>query len=188
MEGELYIAIGPMFAGKSSWLISMIQRQLYAERTSVIIKLDDDTRYVGEEPLVSTHNHMVHDAIRSPKDIMSVFDKVKSYDVIGIDEGQFFTKSIVPFVKELVDKHKKIVYIASLDGTWKAEKFGHALDLIPMCNDVIKLKAVCMQKGCRNNAIFTRKLCGSDSVEEVGGADKYEAVCRGCFHSFKRAK
>lgn len=45
----------------------------------------------------------------------------------------------------------------------------------------MKLKAVCMV--CYSEAAFTKRLGSETAVEVIGGADKYMAVCRSCFHS-----
>ena len=61
------------------------------------------------------------------------------------------------------------------------------LDLIPHANEVTKLTAYC--DICRDNykklnrAPFTARMTSDKSVELVGGADLYKAMCRSC-HDF----
>lgn len=182
--GYLEIILGPMYASKSSILISKIRRERCAEYSVIMVKYSKDNRYVGNDPYLCTHDKMKYEAIRSSKTLDGIYDKVKKFDVIGIDEGQFFD-DIVPFVNKLIWNDGKRVYIASLDSTSEGKKFGHVLDLIPICDTVHKLKAVCMTPGCRSDAILTHKKIPSKLEIEIGGKDKYVSLCRKCFEEAK---
>ena len=56
----------------------------------------------------------------------------------------------------------KTVIVAALDGTFQREPFGAILNLVPLAESVIKLKAVCML--CYNDAAFTKRLGGETEV------------------------
>ena len=71
--------------------------------------------------------------------------------------------------------------MCGLDGDSNQAKFGHITDLIPLCDKVKKLKSVCNL--CGNKAIFTKqKLSNADTSNQIdiGGSEKYIAVCRRC--------
>ena len=53
------------------------------------------------------------------------------------------------------------------------------LELVPKAEAVCKLTAVCRQ--CGADAAFTHRLTEEKQVELVAGADKYAALCRGCW-------
>ena len=77
----------------------------------------------------------------------------------------------------LVEKYNKYVYISGLDGDFKRKKFGNILDLIPISDEVIKLKSICK---CGNAASFSRRI--SNEKEQISiGNDNYEPVCRNCY-------
>ena len=57
----------------------------------------------------------------------------------------------------------KVVVIAALDGTWQRRPFNSILQLIPLAEDVCKLKAVCST--CRQDAAFTKRLTKETEVE-----------------------
>ena len=60
------------------------------------------------------------------------------------------------------------------------QKFGKLLDLIPNCDDVVKLKALC--RNCREqDAIFTYRL-SKEKEQTVVGVDNYVSLCRGCYN------
>ena len=103
------------------------------------------------------------------------------FDVIGIDEGQFFP-DVVPWCEAMANKGK-IVLVAALDGTFQRKPFCDVLCLVPLAEEVIKLSAVCM--GCFQDASFSKRIVldEGETVEVIGGTDKYMAVCRGCYFS-----
>jgi len=178
---EIHIAIGPMFGGKSTWLIQKLTCEKMGGSSVIAIKFDADTRYVEKDPVISTHDKLLHDAVRSPATLFAVHDKVKEFDVIGIDEGQFFG-DLVSFVTTLVTEDKKKVYVASLDANSEGKKFGHVLDLIPIADTVKKHRAVCMKEGCRKKAIFSHRKIATKEEVVIGGNDKYSSLCRECYH------
>ena len=57
----------------------------------------------------------------------------------------------------------KVIVIAALDGTWQRQPFNSILQLIPLAEDVCKLKAVCST--CRQDAAFTKRLTKETEVE-----------------------
>ena len=115
------------------------------------------------------------------KTLTANFDEISASDIILINEGQFF-EDLYDAAIYLVEKLKKRVYIAGLDGDFKQEKFGRLLDLIPKCDEVIKLHAICAK--CRDGtpAIFSMRIT-TESDQVVIGTDNYMAVCRGCYTS-----
>ena len=80
----------------------------------------------------------------------------------------------------MVDHYKKHVFECGLDGDFKRNKFGQILDLIPLCDNVIKLKAVCQNcKKC--DAIYTHRKTNDTAQTIVAEKDMYSALCRNCY-------
>jgi thymidine kinase len=105
----------------------------------------------------------------------------KEYDIIMIDEGQFFN-NIIEFTKMALKDNKKI-YIASLKADFKGEKFGEVIDLIPIADNLIILHAncaVCAKNKIKTNAIYSKKIDETDKekIIDIGGDNKYMPVCR----------
>ena len=101
------------------------------------------------------------------------------YDVVGIDEGQFF-EDIVDFSQDLANSGT-IVIVAALDSTFQRKPFGNIINLVPLAEKVYKLTAVCVY--CTQPAAFTQRTIESQEVELIGGAESYKPVCRQCFHN-----
>jgi thymidine kinase len=88
-----------------------------------------------------------------------------------------------------VDDLKLHVYLFGLDSDFNRNTFGHTLKLIPFCDKVEKLSAICMKCKNGNMAIFTMikpniLSMGTDDCESqvlIGSDDKYIPVCRKCY-------
>ncbi|XP_025081411.1 thymidine kinase, cytosolic-like [Pomacea canaliculata] len=173
-SGHIELIIGPMFSGKTTELIRRLKRYRVAQYGCLIVKYAGDTRYTDNG--VATHDRQTLPAI-STKTLAPIFSDALTYDVIGIDEGQFFT-DVVSFSDQLANEGK-IVIVAALDGTFQKKAFGDILNLVPVAENVTKLSAICAI--CYQSAAFTRRKTKENEVEVIGGGDKYVAVCRTCF-------
>jgi thymidine kinase len=113
-------------------------------------------------------------------------DEIENSDVILINEGQFFS-DIVPFTVKMVEEERKKVYICGLDGDFKRDKIGNLLDLIPMCDKMTKLHALCSL--CKDGTLapFTlRSTCETEQV--LIGNDIYMPLCRSCYNEQTKRK
>ena len=151
-----------------------------AQYKVMIVKYAKDVRY--DEEGIATHCGMKIPATVSTTKLEEITNNIlkEDYDVIGIDEGQFFP-DVVTWAEKMANLGK-VVVVAALDGTFQRKPFGDILSLIPLAEEVTKLKAVCMN--CFDEAAFSKRITSDDEgkVEVIGGADKYMAVCRTCFH------
>jgi thymidine kinase len=115
--------------------------------------------------------------------------KLEKYNVIGVDEGQFF-KDLINNANKWANKHNVHVIVAGLSGDFRRNKFGFILDLIPHCERINMYSAFCgecdkKEPSIRQKAPFTFKLTKGDVVEDVGGIDKYIPVCRECYEKLR---
>lgn len=69
--------------------------------------------------------------------------------------------------------------MSALNGTYEKKGWANILKLIPLCEKVKKLSAIC--KICSSNANFTFRTVAGSSQELIGGADMYMPLCRECF-------
>ena len=182
-SGYLHLILGPMFSGKTTELIRIYNKYNACGIKCLMINHKSDTRY-NSAGNVKSHS-LNYDVIRSMNigylsDIITKYDHiVAENDVILINEGQFFS-DLYDVVKMLVDISKKHVFVCGLDGDFKREKFGQILDLIPLCDNVVKLKAVCQNcKKC--DAIYTHRKTNDTTQTIVAEKDMYSALCRNCY-------
>jgi len=179
-KGHIELILGPMFSGKSTELMRRLKRYQVAQYKVMIVKYAKDVRY--DEDGIATHCGMKIPATVSTTRLGEITSKIsdEDYDVIGIDEGQFFP-DVVQWSEKMANLGKFVV-VAALDGTFQRKPFGDILSLVPLSETVTKLNSVCMN--CFGDAAFSKRITAEDDekVEVIGGADKYMAVCRACFH------
>jgi len=134
-----------------------------------------DNRYTDRNEVVT------HDKIKVDCIMLREFDELlpsslNNYDVILINEGQFFNK-LRDNVLNWCDKMKKIVVVSGLDGDFKRGKFGEMVDLIPDCDEIIKLKAYCSMCKDGTEALFSWKITNNNNLIDIG-TDNYVPLCR----------
>ncbi|XP_054636016.1 thymidine kinase, cytosolic [Dunckerocampus dactyliophorus] len=180
-RGQIQVIFGPMFSGKSTELMRRVRRFQIAQYCCLVVKYAKDTRY--SDTGMATHDNNTMEAIPANclRDVRSLAFQAC---VIGIDEGQFFP-DIVEFCEEMANVGKTVI-VAALDGTFQRKPFGNILNLVPLAESVVKLHAVCMQ--CYRDAAYTKRIGAELEVEVIGGADKYQAVCRKCYGGLMAAK
>nr|QBK90131.1 MAG: thymidine kinase [Pithovirus LCPAC102] len=192
--GSCEIIFGPMFAAKTSYLTHVLAECADIGLHVLYINHINDIR-ITEYSSNSITSHSSQFSGISPKvdcvKAKNLLDiNTDNYDVIGIDEGQFFDDLVIN-VRKWVLKLNKRVMIASLDSTFEMEPFGHAHELICICdpNNIKKLSARCKRcmietKPSRHfrlvDAGFTLKKNKSINKIEIGGKELYEAVCMKC--------
>lgn len=181
---SLDIIIGPMFSGKSSYLLSSIRKYKEINWPVFVITSALDKRYTTTAKIIN-HNRDYAEANCAVKELYDIQSNIEFLEakVIIIEEGQFFP-DLLEFVKEAVEVYEKHVIVAGLDGDAQRKPFGRMLELIPLADSIVKLKAFC--KHCNNGteALFTSKKVHDSNTVDIGGADKYEALCRKHFIAY----
>lgn len=198
---SITVIIGPMFSGKTSELIRLIDRKRIAKKNCLIIRHADDKRFDHLSTTVSNEvqgnnilRHITtHNEFRYQKcDILylsnlsgddELFANIcLKYHVVAIDEGFFFV-GINKFCNELANNNVEVI-VATLESSYQQRLFPEIGELIANAEIVIKLTAICMR--CENeDASFTIRTIESDQEILVGSDDIYQAVCRKCLNEFK---
>lgn len=172
-----------MASGKSSELIRLGSLYNSVNLRVLYINSKKDTRSSKD---FSTHNstltEIAFDSVKTDT-LEELKLTIENYDVLCIDEAQFFT-DLVPFCLFAVEKSGKIVIVSSIDGDSNRKKFGDVFDLIPYADSVTKLSSICI--GCRKNgklesAHFTKRIVKSDQQILIGNLEAYEPCCRNCY-------
>jgi thymidine kinase len=186
-SGYLELIIGPMFSGKTSEIIEIYKKCKFCNIPVSIINHMIDKRY--HESMLSSHDKVMVPCLQTSElnhiwssegdnDSSDSHKLLRESDVILINEGQFFP-DLYEVVIDMLKFNKKI-YISGLDGDFERKKFGSILDLIPLCDNVKKLKSLCSL--CRNGTpgIFSMRLT-HEKEQTVVGSSNYIPVCRNCY-------
>jgi thymidine kinase len=185
--GWLEVVCGPMFSGKSEELIRRLRRAEIAGQRALIVKPRIDDRYDIGHVVSHAGAKMRAVAVSRPEEIAGL---AEPYDVIGIDEVQFFTPSIVAAIEVLVERGTRVV-VSGLDQDFRGLPFGSMPELLCRAELVDKLQAVCHR--CGGPATMTQRLVdgrpapADGATIVVGALEQYEARCRAC-HIVGRAE
>ena len=182
--GSIELILGPMFSGKSTRLIETIRKYTYKAKKTIMVKFSGDQRYSDKSEVV-THDLIKYDSIDC-KNLRDSFEILKIYDVIGIDEGQFFP-DLVEVCEELA-MLKKTIIIAALNGDFRTEPFPVISRIISKCDKIKLLKAYCFN--CHKDAYFSLRIVKSNETVLIGAGEAYKPACREChkFFSMEREK
>lgn len=190
---SLTVIFGPMFSGKTTRLVQELTRfvdvtnQRQDTKCLLINHVFDDrnldigisshgSSFKGVSPLIDIARAQKLELVR-----------VRDYDVIGIDEAQFFDDLEIIL---LWVKMGKNVIISGLISDAFLKPFGKIYTLIPMADNVYQCHSICSECLKQHTKIitpdslssmkaaFTFRLSSNNNQIDVGASDKYIPVCR----------
>ena len=109
---------------------------------------------------------------------------MKDYDIIGIDEGQFFP-DLVEISEKLAHLNKTVI-IAALNGDFRMEPFPVIARIIPKADKIKLLKAYCFN--CHKDAKFSLRIVQSNETVLIGAGEAYKPACRECHKYFSEER
>jgi thymidine kinase len=165
-----------MFSGKTTRLINLYYHYKKKNKKVCVINFSEDKRY--HDTMLSTHDKKMIPCIFTNK-IGDIWEHISQSEIILINEGQFF-EDLYEEVFKMIELNEKKVYICGLDGDFLRKKFGNLSDLLPLCDEIIKLKATC--NNCNDYAIFSHRIT-HEKTQIVIGSDNYIPVCRKCYYN-----
>jgi len=166
---SLEIIMGSMYSGKSTKLIQKTEGFQKIGKRCLLVNHVLDSRVSGN--YVRSHDEIALEAIKT--DDLATLD-VKNFDVILIDEGQFF-KNLKTEIEKMLEQ-KFTVIVAGLHSDFNMNKFGEMIELIPLADIIIYLQANCYN--CDEKASFTKRLSREEQVVSVNSS--YAPSCRKC--------
>lgn len=178
-DNTLTMIVGPMFSSKTSTLLSYIERYSYAKKHIGVFSIAKDTRYSISSITTHTGRTVSSIAVTSAAGILEEVEQ-DNYDIIFIDEVQFFSNEIVDVVDTLLNSGKRII-AAGLDTDFAGRGFGPVPELLARADIVVKLTAVCTI--CGKAATRSQRLVNgkparlNEEIFLLGAEESYEARC-----------
>lgn len=173
--GWIEVICGGMFSGKTEELIRRAKRAKIAGQKVLVVKPKTDNRY-------SDTNVVSHNETAIPSVVVSesqqIFELSNEFQVICIDEAQFFDGNIVEVANNLAN-HQKRVIVAGLDMDYEGKPFGPMPYLLAIAEFVTKLHAICTKSGML--ASYSQRVVEGTQQVMVGEYDAYEPRARHCF-------
>ncbi|GBG35012.1 Thymidine kinase, cytosolic [Hondaea fermentalgiana] len=175
---RLRVIMGPMFSGKTSRLLQLLEDLEPQFGRCLVAKWSEDLR-AGSLSAVSTHTGK-----RRTSDVHA-FASLDDLELPGhqnllvaVDEGQFFGDDLLRLHDRIVraEQHHALI-VAGLDLDFRKNPFGRMLDLADRADptNVETLAAQCHI--CGAAAPFTSRIVHSANQVLVGGAESYQPTC-----------
>jgi thymidine kinase len=170
---KFFIFTGPMFGGKTTRLLSALDRYKYKKKTISAFKPVFDDRY-GKDS-INTHWGGKFEASRvsSGEELERIID-YEEPDIIAVDEA-----FMIPGIGESLIRLFKDGYtilVSTLQLASSGNSYMEISKILPWATDIEICPAVCIS--CGRDAFYTTKTGGVSEEEiEVGGADLYEPRC-----------
>jgi thymidine kinase len=185
--GSIEIICGPMFSGKTTELLRLLERLSLADKKFLLFKPSFDDRYSQDCVISHSKKELKSIPIKNAQEIMDVVNlpENKSINCIAIDEAQFFDKNekfnLIQLCFELKSRNCKVI-LNGLDMDCDGKPFGLMPDLMAISDRINKLTAICMYRGCGETAEMSYKKdkerdLDAENVVELGEKDLYQARC-----------
>ena len=181
VPGKIEVVVGPMFSGKSEWMISKLQLHKFAKNSILAIYHKEDLRY-GKDAIHS-HNgsKFLAEAATTTEDIEKLVAKLPNLEILGIDEIQFFDSRLAGLCLTL-QKNGVSIYASGLDLDASGVPWETTSAMMAIADRVEKKVAVCSKCNKINATRTQRILKGKNSAKNlprkvIGGVGTYEARC-----------
>lgn len=179
---EFIIFTGPMFGGKTSRMLSLLERARYQNRKIILYKPEKDDRYSNNE--VTSHNGISWESKNITKG-SDIYDDLKnepySYDIIAVDEA-FMIKGVSDVLINLF-KRGYTVYVSSIQLSAKQKPFKEIQKIMPWATKIEVCPAVCPFTGL--DAYYTLAKTKTPNIQ-VGGSNNYYPVSYHYNFEFKK--
>ncbi len=176
---KFIIFTGPMFGGKTTRLLSEVERYRYQKKSILAYKPNIDDRY--DDQSIVTHNGFKLKAkkISNAREIYSdiknweMFKWHKEQPTIVVDEAFMIKESglILPHLY----RSGYTILTSTLQLSASCAPFEEVMQMLPWATKIEKCPAVCTI--CGRDAFYTyRKVDDLDEIA-VGGSELYEPRC-----------
>jgi thymidine kinase len=173
--GKIQLYLGCMFSGKTTEAQNQFREWNEIGKKVICINNVKDSRYNDESNMVA------HNGGKVPcfyiDELKDIADRIHDYDVVIINEGQFF-KNLKNYVLDWCDRLGKYVIVSGLDGDFNRDGFSEVLDLIPVADDYCKMKSRCFFCRDGTEAVFSLRTNNNRDKFFIGGSSEYKPVCR----------
>lgn len=176
----LIVVAGPMFAGKTTWLLDYA-KQLPKDSFKVF-KPSIDTRYAKAAVVSHNGGKIAADNLDTATPL---FPKLsKKVQTILVDEANFFHHaSLLPEIQKQVAVGRAIICVGLMYDFLK-KPFGATPHLAKMADEFIQLYAICDRCGKKAKHSY-RKIADKTQVV-VGAAESYGPCCVTCWRILQK--
>lgn len=191
MSFKLYFKYGVMGCSKTAQALMTKFNYEQQGYNVLLIKPSIDTRDDHENKVViKSRIGLEAEAIAFSKNqsLISLFNKHKKENigVIIVDECQFCSSNQIDELKELTKFVPILCYGLKTD--FRTKLFSGSKRLLEIADSLTELKAICQcgRKATVNARFKNGLLVTKGSVIDIGGDEKYKAMCYDCYKKLEK--
>ena len=174
-KGKIEVICGSMFSGKTEELIKRLKKVELNGLKYIVFRPNLDSRNPENKIISHAKSEISASIVSSAEEILKLS---KEYSVIGIDEAQFFDRSIVKVCNTLANQGVRII-VAGLDMDYEGNPFGPMPFLMACAEEVTKVHAICVETG--NPAGYSFRKNQSNNLVLIGEEKEYSPLSREVF-------
>ncbi len=168
-----------MFSGKTEELIRRIKN---SNKSYKVFKPVTDTR--NKQNKIESHSNIKIDAT-TIKNINEILVFKNKFDIIGIDEAQFFSDDIIDVCNTIANSGSRVI-VAGLDMDYSGKPFGPMPFLMAIAEKVTKVHATCSETG--EPALYSFRKTDDKETIMIGEKNEYKPLSRRAFISKLKKK
>jgi thymidine kinase len=168
-----------MFSGKTEELIRRIKN---SNKSYKVFKPVTDTR--NKQNKIESHSNIKIDAT-TIKNINQILVFKNKFDIIGIDEAQFFSDDIIDVCNTIANSGSRVI-VAGLDMDYSGKPFGPMPFLMAIAEKVTKVHATCSETG--EPALYSFRKTDNKETIMIGEKNEYKPLSRRAFISKLKKK
>ena len=172
MRNEFRLYVGPMFGGKTSRMLSQLERYKYQDERIHLFKPSIDRRYDVSSVVTHTGLKMPAKIVKTGADIVWAITDLadRKATVVAVDEAFMIPGSAESLVWLFKQGHT--ILVSSLQLSSDGRPYEEVTALFPYATHIEVCPAVCPIS--KRDAYYTEKYAGrSDHEIEVGGSEMY---------------
>lgn len=178
----MILILGSVFANKTTTLLAEFYKYSY-KRKGIMFMPSMDTRYVNDmnNPYVISHNKKLSTKATMISDVSKIYSIGKKYDLICIDELQFFAPEISEYIKKLLVLGK-IVIASGLIGDYRRKPWETISKCLPLSDDLRLLKGECSE--CHIFPSTTSHMVQKNESGKIveSSSTKFIPLCTKCYY------
>lgn len=187
-RGKLTVIAGPMFAGKTTKLLTLFS--VLSNLNYSILCFKAEARKTGGMGHTRSHDErplpVIYVSMDEPEKILQYVGKDGIQKVI-IDAVHFFPKSKILKIIDTLLSQGIDVYVNGVIYDYRKKEYGATKDLMKLADDALELFSICVR--CAGRAEHTERISGGHE-QSIGttGAQKasYVPVCAKCHKVYQR--
>ena len=176
----LEIYLGPMYAGKTTKMIEMYNKNKSSHKVAIDFNIDDSPNESIQIKTLYNHNQNPLKGVYNIKDLIYFMENYAEMDTVQyiyINECQFFP-NLQYFVFDCLKRNIN-VYLYGLDADYKQDLFGETALLIPYCNYIEKITGTC--SSCLEKKSIVSHRITKEAQVYLPNSDSYVPLCLSCY-------